>query len=292
MDVSVVIPVYNGAATLEATLRALSEQTLQRDRYEIVVVDDGSRDSSGEIAHAYADRTIAQCNAGAPSARNAGIRAASGAWIAFTDADCVPSRGWLAALLSAAQKKANSIGAAGKTLGLESKTPAAQFVDLMGGLDAQRYLAHPRFPFAPTGNALYRRQYLLEVGGFDERYATFDACDLHTRLLRQYPGQPFTYEPRALVLHRHRAGWRAYWQQQFFYGVGYAQFMLAHRDDVRWTRQHQLRATSDVAAKALAALLPSRGTQRIVRHGQFVRAAAQQAGFISTFYSATERRRW
>lgn len=292
IDVSVVIPVYNGASTLEATLRALSQQTLSRDRYEVIVVDDGSADTSGAIAEAYADRTIVQSNAGAPAARNAGIRAAGGTWVAFTDSDCVPSRGWLATLLAAAEKNAQSIGAAGKTVGLESKSPAARFVDLMGGLDAQRYLAHPKFPFAPTANALYRRAYLLTVGGFDERYATFDACDLHTRLLERYPGQSFTYDPRALVLHRHRSGWRAYWRQQFFYGVGYAQFMLAHRADVAWTRRQQLRAASDVAAKALFALVPARGTQRILRQGQFLRAAAQQAGFIRTFYSAAERRRW
>lgn len=289
--VSVVIPVFNGADTLGLTLTSLAGQTLSRDRYEIIVVDDGSTDGSADIARAHGVKTIVQRNAGAPAARNAGVRAATGKWVAFTDCDCVPSRGWLAALLSAAEAAPQSLGAAGKTTGYRSETAAARFVDLMGGLDAQRYLQHPAFPFAPTANAIYRRAYLLEAGGFDVRYKTYDACDLHTRLLRRRRGS-FTYEPRALVLHRHRATWRAYWRQQFFYGVGYAQFMLAHRSEISWSVRLQMRAALDVLQKAWLALAPANGMQRILTRGQLVRAAAQQAGFICTYYNLRERKKW
>ena len=291
IEVSVVIPVYNGAATLQAALRSLMTQTLARERYEVIVVDDGSSDDSADIARACGARTIVQRNAGAPAARNAGIRAARGAWVAFTDADCIASRGWLAALLGAVTRQTASIGAAGKTIGLRSQTPAARFVDLMGGLDASRYLQHPRFPFAPTANAIYRRDYLLQVRGFDERYATYDACDLHNRIARAFSGA-FPYEPRALVMHKHRESWRAYWRQQFFYGVGYAQFILAHRDEISWNALVQLRALGDVLRKAWRAGLPASGDAAILRRGELVRAAAQQAGFIRAYYSAKERRRW
>lgn len=291
IEVSVVIPVYNGASTLQAALRSLAAQTLDRGRYEVIVVDDGSADDSAAIARSCGARTIVQRNAGAPAARNAGIREAAGEWIAFTDADCVASRGWLAALLAAAKAQSGSIGAAGKTIGFRSEAPAARFVDLMGGLDASRYLQHQRFPFAPTANALYRRAYLLEAGGFDERYATYDACDLHARVARKFPGA-FPYEPRALIMHKHRDSWRAYWRQQFFYGVGYAQFVLAHRDEIRWNARLQLRALTDVIAKSVRAGIPAAGDAAIVRRGELVRAAAQQAGFIRAFYSAKERRRW
>ncbi len=291
IEVSVVIPVYNGAATLQAALRSLMTQTLGRERYEVIVVDDGSRDDSAAIARSCGARTIVQSNAGAPAARNTGIREARGEWIAFTDADCVASRGWLAALLAAAKRESGCIGAAGKTIGFRSQAPAARFVDLMGGLDAGRYLQHPRFPFAPTANALYRREYLLEAGGFDERYATYDACDLHARIARRFAGA-FPYEPRALIMHKHRESWRAYWRQQFFYGVGYAQFVLAHRDEIRWNVRLQLRALADVVAKGFRAGIPAVGDAAILRRGELVRAAAQQAGFIRAYYSAKERRRW
>lgn len=292
MIVSVVIPVYNGSATLEACLRALQTQTFPAAEFETIVVDDGSTDDTAAIARRFCGTVIvSQANAGAPAARNAGVRAARGRWIAFTDSDCVPSRGWLAHLVAAAQSAPDALGAAGKTVGYGSRTPAARFVDLMSGLDARRSLLHPVFPFAPTANVLYRRDYLLEIGIFDPRYATYDACDLHTRLRRRFNGA-FPYEPRALVLHQHRASWKAYWKQQFSYGVGYAQFMLAHREELRWTALHQVRAVVDIAAKTLAAGIPATGDAGVARHGAFVRAAAQHAGFVRTYYSARERRRW
>jgi glycosyltransferase involved in cell wall biosynthesis len=291
MKISVVIPVYNGASTLGMCLHSLAHQSLSRDVYEIIVVDDGSTDGSGDIAREAGARVISQKNAGAPAARNAGIAAAQGEWIAFTDSDCVCARTWLASLLRAVQASSGAIGAAGKTIGYRSDTPAARFVDLMGGLDAIRSLAHPRFPFAPTGNVAYRRELLQALGGFDTRYATYDGCDLHTRMLRACNGA-FVYEPRAVVMHAHRSTWRAYFRQQFFYGVGYAQFMLAHRGEIHWSLLRQLRAMLDVLAKGLAAVLPGRDDSALLRRGWFVRSIAQHAGFVRTYYNFAERRRW
>jgi glycosyltransferase involved in cell wall biosynthesis len=291
VKVSVVVPVYNGGEFFLSCLRALFGQTLPRDEYEVIVVDDGSTDCSAAYAASFGAHVLSQKNAGAPAARNAGIAAALGKWIAFTDADCVPSRRWLQALLDRVERDPHSIGAAGRTTGFQSNTPAARFVDLICGLDAATYLRHPAFPFAPSDNLMYRRMYLLAVGGFDPRYATYDACDLHTRLLAYYTG-PFEYEPQALVLHRHRASWKAYWRQQYFYGIGYAQFLIAHRDRVQWRFRHQAAALGSVLRNAALALLPASGDTRIVRRGSFFRSAAQHAGFLRTYYNPMERRRW
>jgi glycosyltransferase involved in cell wall biosynthesis len=291
MTVEVVIPVYNGARTLGACLSALAAQTLPAHEFDVIVVDDGSTDDSAGVARRFARRVVSQTNAGAPAARNAGIRAATAEFVAFTDADCVPSRTWLARLLEAAQREPSALGAAGKTVGYRSESAAARFVDLMGGLDAARNLAHPVFPFAPSANVLYRRCMLVEAGGFDERYATYDACDLHTRLRARF-GNVFAYEPRALVLHRHRDGWRSYWRQQVGYGVGYAQFLIAHSRDTAWTLRRELRALGEIAACAPGAVLAGRGDAAIVRRGRFVRAAAQHVGFLRTYYRRSERARW
>ena len=84
---SVIIPVYNGAATLERAVESVKNQTWPA--HEIIVVDDGSDDDSGRIARAYgsAVRYLHQENAGVSAARNTGVRNATGDWLAFLDAD-------------------------------------------------------------------------------------------------------------------------------------------------------------------------------------------------------------
>lgn len=294
MKVSVVVPAYEAAQTIERCVRALLEQSLSKDAYEVIVVDDGSTDATAAIASRYPVRVIRRSNGGAPAARNTGIAHASGTWVAFTDADCVPSRTWLARLLVAAEGASSpvpALGAAGRMIGFESTTPAARFVDISGGLDAQRYLQHPRFPFAPSGNLLYRREALLAVDGYDERYATYDACDLHTRLRDADPGA-FVFAPGALVLHRQRDSWKRYWKQQFFYGVGYAQFMLRWRECVEWNVLREVAAFVQLTWQGLRALLPGTGDAALLRRGTFVRSAAQHAGRVLAYYSPRERRRW
>jgi glycosyltransferase involved in cell wall biosynthesis len=299
IDVSVVIPAYQAAETIAHCIEAVRSQRFPKERREIVVIDDGSRDATAMIARRYTDvRVISQPNAGAAAARNHGWRESNGSWIAFLDSDCVPSRGWLAALVETASATGAdgtpALGAAGKTLGLDSGTEAARFADLIGSLDAERYLSHPRWPFAPSCNLMYRRAALAACDGFDERFITYEACDLHTRLLASDPGS-FTYVPRAVVWHRHRSSWKAYWKQQVAYGAGYAQFARRYTGQIPWSMSAEMKAWAETAGLGMKAALA--GTrpdmnERIVRRGQFVKSLAQRVGFDSTYWSDNERTRW
>src|SRR5262245_41508013 len=89
MRVSVVIPCYNARPYLEETIRSVFSQTFTP--CEILVVDDGSSDGSAHVAEGFGDRVrvIRQRNQGECAARNAGLQAACGEWIAFLDADDV-----------------------------------------------------------------------------------------------------------------------------------------------------------------------------------------------------------
>ncbi len=287
---SIVVPAFNAEATLGECLAALRGQNFAAPEYEIIVVDDGSKDRTAQVALPFGVQLIRQHNRGAAAARNAGWRQAQGEWIAFTDADCVPSRSWLRALVETADR-ARAVGAAGKTIGLGSRSPAARFCDLDGALDAGRYLQHPKFPFAPSSNLMYRRAALARVGGFDERYSSYEACDLHQRILRVHE-QPFVYEPRAVILHRHREGWKAFWRQQYSYGIGYAQFMIHHRDECEWTAAHELRAWSQIGLLSLKALLPPRTDAQLYERGLFVKRFAQRLGYLRTRLNGREWARW
>ena len=291
--VSVVVPAYNAAPTLGDCLQALAAQSLTPADYEVLVVDDGSTDATARIAAGFDVQVLSQQRQGPSGARNTGLAAACGEWVAFTDADCIPSRGWLQALLAAVERAPTEsvLGAAGRTIGYQSAAAAARFVDLTGGLDAERHLAHPQFPFAPSGNVMYQRLALVAAGGFDRRYRTYEACELHTRLTRAHRGA-FYFEPRAVVLHRHRACWTDFWRQQLGYGRGYAQFVLHHRDQIPWSVWRELAAWRDVAALGLAACWRGDRDQALVRRGTFVKTLAQRCGFVTTYWSPAERAQW
>ncbi len=291
--ISVVIPVYNGGPQLRDCLHAVSSQPLLRENFEVIVVDDGSTDGSAALADGFGVRVIRQENRGAPAARNTGIAAATNPWVAFTDADCMPARRWLEHLSRAIDKTEDGrepLGAAGRVVGFQSDTPAARFVDLTRGLDAERHLSHPKWPFAPTCNVMYRRDALLEVGGFDERYAAYDACDLHTRLSR--PNGALVFEPRAVVLHRHRASWRDYFRQQVGYGYGLGQFTLRYRHEIGWSFLNELSAWGQLLRLGAVALKRGDADELLVNRGNVIKAFAQRLGFCRAYWSPTERHRW
>ena len=90
MNVSVIIPAYNGATTLEETLKSLQAQTLPN--WEAIVIDDGSQDETVAVATQLAEqdariRLVSQANGGVCSARNRGIQEARFDWLLFLDAD-------------------------------------------------------------------------------------------------------------------------------------------------------------------------------------------------------------
>ncbi len=100
-SISVIVPARNAAATLPRTLAALAAQDLDRP-YEVIVVDDGSADRTGELAAAAPGVVVVrEFGVGPGPARNAGVARAVSPLLAFTDADCVPRAGWLRAGLAA-----------------------------------------------------------------------------------------------------------------------------------------------------------------------------------------------
>ena len=108
IDVSVIVPVYNTEAYIEETMKSVANQEMKN--YEIIIVDDGSTDKSIEIAEsvlkdgAIPYRIIRQANKSQASARNTGIKAASGAYVCFVDSDDIISPSHITAMYSLAEK--------------------------------------------------------------------------------------------------------------------------------------------------------------------------------------------
>src|SRR3989344_7539418 len=94
-QISVVIPAYNEALYIEPCLKSLENQTLNRNKYEIIVVDGNSTDKTREIARKYADFVLTETEKSVGKARNRGCKKASGKIIANTDADTIVKKNWL-----------------------------------------------------------------------------------------------------------------------------------------------------------------------------------------------------
>ena len=102
MDISVIIPTYNHAQSLKETLRTLSEQTgIEHLDYEIIVVDNNSRDETQTVVESYQKKfsgrlkRVIEIKQGIAPARNRGISEAKGRFLCFTDDDCQVSVDWL-----------------------------------------------------------------------------------------------------------------------------------------------------------------------------------------------------
>ncbi len=180
-DVTVVIPAYQRADLVgRAVLSALAQRP--RPAADVVVVDDGSTDGTGEVAGALGATVLRQPNAGEGAARNAGLRAARTRWVALLDSDDEWLPGHLAALMP---HTPGAVLVAGIARGVPSGRLAgspARAVQRIG----PREVVWPQSPFAPSAVVLDRDR-TLAVGGFPELRLGAD-LDLWLRLLETGPG--------------------------------------------------------------------------------------------------------
>lgn len=216
--VSIVIPTRNRHRSIQQCVSACLALEYPVDRYEILVIDDGSEPRLPRSDDPRV-RVIRQPGAGPAAARNRGIHAASGVWIAFTDDDCRPSPGWLARLADVLSDAPNSL-IGGHTMNALTGNPyaaASQFlVDYL-----YEYLdRRPRQRFFTSNNMAGSRERLLDIGGFDEGFPFAgaedrDLCDRWTN-----SGGSLLYVRAAVIDHYHDMSLTGFLRQQFRYGSG------------------------------------------------------------------------
>ena len=215
--VSVVVCAYNAADTLDDCLRSL--QALTYPRYEVIVVDDGSRDATPDIARRYPSvRLISQPNGGLSAARNVGLFASQGEIVAYTDADVRVDPDWLTYLVQP-MLRSNVVGSGGPNVVPADDPWIAQAVARAPGGPTHVLLDDRIAEHVPGCNMAFRRDALAAIGGFNPVYLRAgDDVDICWRL--QAKGQQIGFAPSALVWHHHRASVKAYWRQQVGYGEG------------------------------------------------------------------------
>ena len=213
-SLSVVIPAYNASATIGECLQALEQQSVPRGEYEVIVVDDGSTDGTGEIASQHGALVLRQANSGPAEARNTGIAVAHGAMILFTDADCAPAPNWIAEM-TAPLADARIAGVKG-VYRTRQKNLLARFVQIEYE-DRYDHTARQQYvDFIDTYAAAYRRDVLLASGGFDPHIRVDEDQELSFRLAEA--GHKMIFNPRAIVYHRHSESWRKYLRRKYSFG--------------------------------------------------------------------------
>jgi GT2 family glycosyltransferase/DNA-binding beta-propeller fold protein YncE len=223
--VSAVICAYNAADTLDDCLTSL--EGLTYPDYEIIVVNDGSRDRTSEIAHSHQRvRVIDIPNRGLSAARNVGLAAAQGEIVAYTDADTRVDRDWLTFLVQPFLVS-NVVGSGGPNVVPQEDSPIAQCIARAPGGPTHVLLDDRTAEHVPGCNMAFRRDALLAIGGFNPIYLRAgDDVDVCWRL--QGRGWTIGFASSALVWHRHRASIKAYWRQQVGYGEGETWLMAHH----------------------------------------------------------------
>jgi GT2 family glycosyltransferase len=229
---SVIIPALNAETTLPDLLIALKGQIGLSAPFEIILIDNGSTDRTAEIARLHQVTVLHQPVRGPSAARNLGLAHARAEIVACADADTIPTRRWLASLLSAFTE-IQTIQATGPILGWLPSTGAERFVCARKSYEYEYTAGHPHHPFAHGMNLAVRRAAALEIGGWDETMTSGEDVDFSLRLRKKF-GSAIRYVDEAILFHKHRSTDEALWKQARWHGAGYALVQQRHPELLPW----------------------------------------------------------
>ncbi|PWU12736.1 MAG: hypothetical protein C5B50_20960 [Verrucomicrobia bacterium] len=224
--VSVIVANYNGERTLAACLESL--ERLNYPDYEIILVDDGSTDTSPQIAYQRPKVRYFRHsrNLGLSAARNTGIGAATGEIVAFADSDCRADEDWLYYLVSDLLG-GEFVGIGGPNLLPPEDSPVAAAVMASPGGPAHVMLTDRQAEHIPGCNMAFYKWALVEIGGFDPAFQRAgDDVDICWRL--QQAGWKIGFSPAGFVWHYRRSTVAEYLRQQEGYGEAEALLVRKH----------------------------------------------------------------
>ncbi len=224
--VSVVVASYNGDRTLAGCLDSLEK--LNYPDYEVILVDDGSTDTTPQIAalHPRLRFIRHERNRGLSAARNTGIAAAAGEMVAFTDCDCRADEDWLY-YLAGDLVNSEFAGMGGPNLLPPEDAAVAAAVMVSPGGPAHVMFDDRHAEHIPGCNMAFYKWALAEVGGFDPIFRRAgDDVDICWRL--QQAGCRIGFSPAAFVWHYRRSNVGAYLEQQRGYGEAEALLVRKH----------------------------------------------------------------
>ena len=213
-EISIVVPVYNSESTINACIISLINQNYPKEKYEIIVVDNGSTDNTSKILQKFRKRIrlLKEPKKGSYCARNKGLNNARGDIIAFTDSDCVVDRNWLLHISKAFEdKRLKLVG--GNIKALKTDNTLLRYYDIFG--HPQALFFSSVIPFFATANMAVRKKDLQSVR-FNESLESGGDVEFCLRLIKDK--REMYYEPKAIIGHLYNDSLIGFMKKQYHYG--------------------------------------------------------------------------
>lgn len=249
--VSVIVPVLNASSYIKDCIISLINQDFPKDQYEIIIVDNGSKDNTVNILEKYKEyiTILHEPKIGSYIARNAGVNVSKGRIMAFTDADCIAHKDWLKKLYEGFTSE--DIGCVvGAIVPYHGKT----LVEIYSGnkdLLSQKHTLSSKFlPYGQTANVAFRREVFEKIGDFDQGLMSGGDADIAWRM-QITTNFKLVYNANSIIEHHHRSTFKGLFKQQFRYGLGrillykkYDNLMVSKTDtnyDIRYNSFHLMK---------------------------------------------------
>lgn len=266
MKISIIVPVLNGESQIKDCIESLIDQDYPKDQYEIIVVDNGSKDNTLAIAtdilHSNRDVRFVLTKefvAGSYAARNKGIDNSNGKIIVFTDSDCIADINWLKELSIGFEDK--DIGC---VVGAIQPYPGKTLVEIFSKnaniLSQNTTLKSEFLPYGQTANVAFRKDVFGKIGIFDNTVNSGGDADLAWRM-QLFTKYKLIYHPDAFVQHKHRTTIRKLFKQYFNYGTGNVLLYKKYEDLMKYNTGDSL---SDWIKTIIVGILLS--TEKIINN--------------------------
>jgi glycosyltransferase involved in cell wall biosynthesis len=283
---SVIIPTHNRNAQVKTCLQALALQAYPRERFEVVVVDDGSAQPPREIVASFFEvlnvTLLVEPHGGPSAARNAGAARARGEFLAFTDDDCAPTPEWLQNIAARLTSFPTCL-VGGRTINaLTENIYSATSQALIDVIYAHFNRDPTNAQFLASNNIAMTAAQFQAVGGFNSGFKFAEDREFCDRWLRH--GYRMTYIPEVVIQHRHYLTPRSLWRQHFNYGSG---AFLFHRISGR--RGTKFRFESTFYLSIFRFPLTGNGVARGL-FMEFLMAEIQIANAAGFFFQAVKSR--
>jgi mycofactocin system glycosyltransferase len=232
-SISIIIPVKNRPQDIQECLTSLASLDYPKDKVEIIVVNDGSTDSTAKVIQTFNIKTIhLPQSIGASACRNLAAREANGDLLGFTDSDCVPHPHWLKDLSpNFNDERVGIVGGYVSNFYNRSSLDRYEAVksSLNMGISPFRVEEDKSsMAYIPSCNLIIRKKAFSEAGGFQEDLHVGEDVDLCWRIRKL--GYHLLYVPRGEVKHKHRNDVLQMLKRRFDYGTSEALLYLRHKD--------------------------------------------------------------